>query len=179
MAFDSVLKKMAKYYLLKKFIILIFFIYCYFFVFYPVGRLYIWFDMFKIYLVAFVIQQLNLIKIISFPLIDVSKSSCYLERNDSKMSSITSFVSSYVTLCYHPSNALLTTLHWYLWMNLVAIVDWIFHVPDLWRSVTISFNFYNIFYMRCDIFMWWTYGLYCFRNNIAFRWFSYFKTETW
>ena len=50
------------YSILKTFIICIFQIYCCFFLFYPVWRISIWTTTFKIYLLTFLIQQLNWIK---------------------------------------------------------------------------------------------------------------------
>ena len=50
------------YRILKTFIIFIFRIYCCFFVFYPVRRLYLWPTTFKIYFMTFAIQQLDWIE---------------------------------------------------------------------------------------------------------------------
>ena len=71
---------------LKIFIIIINRMCCCFFVFYPVRRIYVWSTTFQIYFVTIAMQQINTIKDVTLPFIDVSNPVWYLERNDSKSS---------------------------------------------------------------------------------------------
>ena len=73
------------------------------------------------------------------PFIDVSKPSWYLERSDSK-----NFCgnSVYISHCFH---VITFWMHYSLFIpifrgNKVNCDCWIFHVPDFWWSVIISFR---------------------------------------
>ena len=124
---------------IEKIIVSIFRIYCYFFPFNPVLRINIWTTTSKIYLMTFVIRQLNWNKnkITSFY---VSKFPWYLEQSDSKSSSTTSFVSLLRCKFYfillleciiRSSSASFEEI------KLIVIVNWIFHLQEFWRSIII------------------------------------------
>ena len=126
---------------LKSFFITTDRIYSWFFVFYPIERIYIWSANFQIYYMAFVMQQIKTIK-------DKLIHWCFQPSLISRKKLFKNFLNNFI--CYIINLDFYLTI---LWMHspsssvslekikLIAIVNRIFHVSDFLRLLMVSFKY--------------------------------------
>ena len=106
-------------------------IFCCFFYFYLIRKIYLWSTTICNYFTNFIIQQMKLLKTKSLPFIDFPKLFWYLLRGDWKSSSMTSSVSSLIVIlslfeCNKHSSSLLS----YTKIKLIVIVISFFNGSD-------------------------------------------------